>query len=246
MSEHRQKNHPVESDADLDTARSDAKQPGGPRRMAGKMELRYEEALSTHRDVILRLAAATEIKESDAADHIQRITEYTMLIARCLGWFADGEAELLSQASALHDVGKIGIPDFVLMKPGLLTSEEFEEMKNHTVVGWQLLTGSTAPLLRFAANIARSHHEKWDGSGYPDGLEGDEIPPEARIVAVGDVFDALRAQRSYKREYPIDQCFEMIQARSGEHFDPDVVEAFMLCRRELAAVDTGLNPAEAA
>jgi putative two-component system response regulator len=148
---------------------------------------------------------------------------------------------IVSQASTMHDLGKIGIPDYILMKPGLLTTEEFEEMKNHTILGWRLLSGSQTPLLQTAARIARSHHEKWDGGGYPDGLQGGAIPPEARIVTVADVFDALRAQRCYKPEYPLDQCFEMIHTRSGEHFDPEVVEAFMTCRHELAGITVGLN-----
>jgi putative two-component system response regulator len=194
-------------------------------------------------DVIYRLAAATEYKDADTGAHIQRIAEYTARIARCLGWFSDEEIATISHASMMHDLGKIGIPDYILMKPGLLTSEEFEEMKKHTTIGWRLLSGSLTPLLQIASRIAHCHHEKWDGSGYPEGLIGEAIPPEARIVAVVDVFDALRAQRCYKPEYPLHQCFEMIRARAGTHFDPEVVEAFLLVSNELADIDIGLADA---
>lgn len=210
------------------------------RKTIESLEIAQAEAAIAQLDVIHRLAAATEYKDSDTGTHIQRIAEYTMVMARCLGWF-DDDYVTVSQASTMHDLGKIGIPDYILMKPGLLTSEEFEEMKKHTILGWRLLSGSRTPLLQKAAIIARSHHEKWNGTGYPDGLVGEEIPQAARIVAVADVFDALRAQRCYKPEYPMDQCFEMIRARAGEHFDPEVVEAFMLCKKDLIEINVGLQ-----
>lgn len=209
-----------------------------------ELEIAEAEAAIAQLDVIHRLAAATEYKDADTGSHIQRIAEYSLQVATCLGWFDDDYAAIFSQASMMHDLGKIGIPDYILMKPGLLTPEEYEHMQNHTIIGWKLLSGSTTPLLQTAAKIARSHHEQWDGSGYPDGLAGEDIPPEARIVAVVDVFDALRARRCYKPEYPLEQCFEMIRARRGEHFDPDVVDAFMLCGNEIAQVNTGLSEPE--
>jgi len=209
--------------------------------MVDELKVAQAEAAIAQLDVIHRLAAATEYKDTDTGAHIQRIADYTLLIARCLAWFDEAEDVIVSQAAMMHDLGKIGIPDYILMKPGLLTSEEFELMKNHTILGWRLLSGSPTPLLQTAARIARSHHEKWDGSGYPDGLVGEDIPPEARIAAVADVFDALRCQRCYKPEFPLLQCFEMIAARSGKHFDPRVVEAFMALREDLAAITTGLT-----
>ncbi len=214
--------------------------------MVDELKVAQAEAAIAQLDVIHRLAAATEYKDTDTGAHIQRIADYTLLIARCLAWFDEAEDVIVSQAAMMHDLGKIGIPDYILMKPGLLTSEEFELMKNHTILGWRLLSGSPTPLLQTAARIARSHHEKWDGSGYPDGLVGEDIPPEARIAAVADVFDALRCQRCYKPEFPLLQCFEMIAARSGKHFDPRVVEAFMALREDLAAITTGLTPHPAA
>lgn len=206
-----------------------------------RLQVAQAEAAIAQLDVIQRLAAATEYKDSETGAHIQRIAEYTHVIARRLGWYEDSKALIVSQASTMHDLGKIGIPDYILMKPGLLTAEEFELMKRHTILGWRLLRGSSTFLLQSAATIARSHHEKWDGTGYPDGLTGEEIPREARIVAVADVFDALRAQRCYKPEFPLDQCFEMVRERIGTHFDPEVVEAFLECRDEITEISVGLS-----
>lgn len=206
-----------------------------------RLQVAQAEAAIAQLDVIQRLAAATEYKDSETGAHIQRIAEYTHVIARRLGWYEDSNALIVSQASTMHDLGKIGIPDYILMKPGLLTAEEFELMKRHTILGWRLLRGSSTFLLQSAATIARSHHEKWDGTGYPDGLTGEEIPREARIVAVADVFDALRAQRCYKPEFPLDQCFEMVRERVGTHFDPEVVEAFLECQDEITEISVGLS-----
>lgn len=211
-----------------------------------ELHITQAEAAIAQLEVIHRLAAASEYKDSDTGSHIQRISEYSLILAKCLGWFSPDDTVQISQAATMHDVGKIGIADYILMKPGLLTSDEFEEMKKHTILGWRLLSGSSTPLLQRAAVIARSHHERWDGSGYPDGLVGEDIPPEARIVSVADVFDALRAQRCYKPEYPIQQCLEMIKSRSGQHFDPEVVEAFTLCAKEIIGVDHGLDDLEVA
>lgn len=206
-----------------------------------QLQVAQAEAAIAQLDVIQRLAAATEYKDSDTGSHIQRIAEYTHILSKALGWFDESRALVVSQASTMHDLGKIGIPDYILMKPGLLTADEFELMKRHTILGWRLLRGSSTSLLQAAATIARSHHEKWDGTGYPDGLAGEEIPREARIVAVADVFDALRAQRCYKPEFPVDQCFEMVRERAGAHFDPDVVEAFMGSRDAIVEVSIGLS-----
>lgn len=210
-----------------------------------QLQVAQAEAAIAQLDVIQRLAAATEYKDSETGAHIQRIAEYTHVITRKLGWHEDSRALIVSQASTMHDLGKIGIPDYILMKPGLLTADEFELMKRHTILGWRLLRGSSTFLLQSAATIARSHHEKWDGTGYPDGLTGEEIPREARIVAVADVFDALRAQRCYKPEFPLDQCFEMIRERSESHFDPEVVEAFLECRDEITEISVGLSGSDA-
>jgi putative two-component system response regulator len=206
-----------------------------------QLQVAQAEAAIAQLDVIQRLAAATEYKDSETGAHIQRIAEYTHVLARTLGWYESPTALIVSQASTMHDLGKIGIPDYILMKPGLLTADEFEMMKKHTILGWRLLRGSSTYLLQAAATIARSHHEKWDGTGYPDGLAEEEIPREARIVSVSDVFDALRAQRCYKPEFPLDQCFEMVRERAGTHFDPEVVDAFLQCREEITEISVGLS-----
>jgi putative two-component system response regulator len=206
-----------------------------------RLRVAQAEAAIAQLDVIQRLAAATEYKDADTGSHIQRIAESTHVLAEALGWFDESRGLIVGQASTMHDLGKIGIPDYILTKPGLLTPEEFELMKRHTILGWRLLRGSSTALLQAAATIARSHHEKWDGSGYPDGLAGEEIPREARIVAVADVFDALRSQRCYKPEFPLEQCYGMIRERAGSHFDPEVVEAFMDSRGALGAIRVGLD-----
>ena len=129
-------------------------------------------------------------------------------------------------ASMLHDVGKISTPDAVLKKPGRLTPEEFEIMKLHTVKGYEVLRGADSPFLQMGATIAYTHHEKWDGSGYPRGLKGSEIPAEGRVVALADVFDALCSRRVYKESWPIDKVFDELKNCSGSHFDPEIVDIF--------------------
>jgi putative two-component system response regulator len=158
--------------------------------------------------------------------HIRRIQEYSALLGRKCGLPGD-HVELLYLASAMHDLGKIGIPDSVLLKPGKLNAEEWTVMKSHTVIGAQSLANSRFKLIQLAETIARSHHERWDGKGYPTGLKGMEIPMEARIVSIVDSFDAMLSQRPYKQPMPLDEVLEIIRSESGQAYDPAIVNIFL-------------------
>jgi putative two-component system response regulator len=177
-------------------------------------------------ETIERLAAAAEYRDDDTGQHVHRVSQNCARIALALNW-PDASIDLLRKASPLHDVGKIGIPDHILLKPGKLTSEEWETMKAHTLIGASILSGSRFPLLQMAEEIALTHHEKWDGTGYSPGLCGEAIPVSGRIVAVADVFDALTHERPYKKAWPVNEAIGEIRSQSGRHFDPAVVEAFL-------------------
>jgi putative two-component system response regulator len=184
------------------------------------------ETYEAHVDTISRLAAAAEYKDEDTGTHIVRIGRYCSVLARGLG-LPDAEVHLLERSSVLHDVGKIGIPDAVLLKPGKLTREEFDVMKQHTVIGAKILEGSVSELIEAGRVIALTHHEKWDGSGYPRGIAGEEIPLWGRICAVADVFDALTSERPYKLAFSNEKALAIINEDSGTHFDPQIVEVFL-------------------
>ncbi len=194
---------------------------------------RTQELADAQLELVLRLARAAELRDDDTGEHIDRMSELCGEVARELG-MPDAEAEQLRHASALHDIGKLGVPDEVLLKPGKLTPEEFDVMREHVVGGAELLEGSTSPLLQLAEEVTRTHHEKWDGSGYPAGLKGAEIPLSGRIAAVCDVFDALTHRRPYKEAWPLDEALAEIQRTSGAHFDPAVADALLavIARRE--------------
>jgi putative two-component system response regulator len=181
-------------------------------------------------EILERLARAAEYRDDDTGQHTYRVSRSSAQIAGALG-LTDDEVERIARAAALHDVGKIGIPDQILLKPGRLSDEEFEIMKSHTTIGAQILSGSRFPLLQLAENIALFHHERWDGSGYPHGLGGEEIPLAARIVAVVDVFDALTHNRPYKSAWPVPEALALIAKESGRHFDPGVAAAFLEVKR---------------
>jgi putative two-component system response regulator len=176
-------------------------------------------------EMLARLARAAEYRDDDTGEHTQRVGRTSGLMAGALGLDAQ-EVELIRHAATLHDVGKIGVPDRILLKPGSLTAAEFEVMKGHVGVGAEILSGSRSPLLRVAEQVALTHHEWWDGSGYRSGLRADEIPLAGRIVAVADVFDALTHDRPYKSAVPLDQALEEIRCLSGRQFDPSLVAAF--------------------
>jgi putative two-component system response regulator len=177
-------------------------------------------------EIIRRLSIASEIRDEETGAHILRMSAYSALLAEEVGLGAQ-EVELIRVASPLHDVGKIGIPDRILRKPGKHTPAEFEIMKQHTVIGHRTLSGTGYALLDTAATIALCHHERWDGSGYPEGLAGERIPMAGRIVAIADVFDALTTRRIYKPAFTLEHSLELMRASSGTHFDPELFAAFL-------------------
>ena len=175
-------------------------------------------------EILERLGRAAEYRDDETGQHTRRIGHSASMIAGVMGW-TPAQIELMRRAAPLHDIGKIGIPDRILLKPGKLTEEEFESMKQHVTIGSKTLLGSHSPLLQLAETIALTHHERWDGSGYLK-LKQDEIPLAGRIVTVADVFDALTHKRPYKEAWSIDRTREEMAAQSGRHFDPQVLEAF--------------------
>ncbi len=183
------------------------------------------ELRASHEETIYRLSRAAEFRDDETGQHLQRMSRYCQLIARKIG-LDEATCELLRIASPMHDVGKLGIPDRILLKPGRLTPDEFAVMKGHAEIGYRILVGSDAAPLKMAATIAHTHHEKWDGQGYPRGLRGEEIPLCGRIAAIADVFDALTSARPYKPAWPLPQALELLRTNSGSHFDPTLVEAF--------------------
>jgi two-component system response regulator RpfG len=195
-----------------------------------KLEAQVENSL---KDTISRLARAGEFRDLETGNHIYRIARYSRLIAERLGLSAQ-QCELIEVASPMHDLGKIGIPDHILLKPGRLTDAEWQIMRQHSEIGHQILSGSDSKYMRTGATIALHHHEKFDGSGYPHGLKGEEIPIEARIVAVADVFDAVTTIRPYKTAWSFDDALSYLTSNSGKHFDPECVRIF---KSELAAVN---------
>jgi putative two-component system response regulator len=195
-----------------------------------------KESLKTsYNDTLFRLALSSEYKDLETAKHINRIGLYADAIGRKLG-LDDNALYLLKNASSMHDIGKLGIPDTILLKPAHLTQEEREAMKKHTLLGAKILHNPTSKLMEHAREIAIYHHERYDGKGYPYGLEGDEIPIFARIVAITDVFDALVSKRCYKEPYPLEESKEIILQGKGTHFDPACVEAFEHAFDEITAI----------
>lgn len=177
-------------------------------------------------EVLERLARAAEYRDDETGHHARRVGQTTGRLAQEIG-VDHAEVELITRSAPLHDIGKIGVSDQILLKPGRLTPEEYDIMKQHSRIGARLLDGGQTPLMRTAAEIALRHHERWDGSGYPDGLRGAEIPLPARLVAIADVFDALAHARPYRTAWPLADVLAEIHRQAGKHFDPRLVEAFM-------------------
>ncbi|MBV9868173.1 MAG: response regulator [Abitibacteriaceae bacterium] len=177
-------------------------------------------------EVLDRLARAAEFRDDDTQQHTQRVALAAALLAKKLGLPQD-QISLIQRAALLHDVGKIGVSDLILLKSGKLTDEEIETMKTHAQVGAALLAGGRSELVQMAERIARTHHERWDGSGYPNGLKAEAIPVEGRILAIVDVFDALTHDRPYKKAWPVAEALAEITRQSGRHFDPHMVAAFL-------------------
>ncbi|MCL2912486.1 two-component system response regulator [Shewanella corallii] len=186
---------------------------------------RTAELERTRFEIIRRLGRAAEYKDNETGLHVVRMSHYARLLAKQAG-LPEAFCELLYNAAPMHDIGKIGTPDAVLKKPGKLDDEEWLVMREHVVIGAEIIGEHSDPLLTMARTIALTHHEKWDGSGYPNGLVGEAIPLEGRLVAIADVFDALTSVRPYKTAWTPQQAMEMLKEQSGTHFDPDLVEHF--------------------
>lgn len=204
-----------------------------------KVQQRTHELEVARLEILERLALAAEYRDDVTGQHTRRVGAISAILARALGLPGD-HIELIQRAAPMHDIGKIGISDSILLKPGKLTAEEFEVMKTHTVIGARIQSGSVSPLLQMAEVIALTHHEKWDGTGYL-GLSGDAIPREGRIVAVADVFDALTHVRPYKAAFPSEEAFQTIRDASGTQFDPEIVERFWASRDEILEVQRRFN-----
>lgn len=186
-------------------------------------------------DTVHRLAQAAELRDNETGAHVLRMSQTSALLAKEVGW-DDHACELLRHASPMHDIGKIGIPDGILLKPGALTPDERAVMQTHTTVGAALLSGSDDELMCMARDIALNHHEKWDGTGYPNGLAGTAIPEPARIVAVADVYDALTSERPYKPAWPVDRAVHFMREQAGKHFDPDILQRFLAVLPQVEAI----------
>jgi putative two-component system response regulator len=202
---------------------------------------RTQELDESHIETFERLALAAEYRDDDTGQHTRRVGRMAALLAQELG-LPTGDVQLLERAAGLHDVGKIGIPDAILLAPRKLTSEEFEVVKTHTVIGAKILSGSPSPLMMMAEEIAWSHHERWDGRGY-SGAFAEEIPLMGRITTVADVFDALTHERPYKEAWPLERAIEEIAGQRGEQFDPRVVDAFIAIHDHMAVAAVGPAPA---
>ncbi len=203
-----------------------------------RVQERTAELEEARLEILLRLARAAEYRDDETGEHTRRVGSTAATVARALGLEED-EAKLLEMVAPLHDVGKIGIPDRILLSPDRLRPEEFDVMKQHTLIGGELLEGSGFPLLSRAAEIALTHHERWDGGGYPHGISGEEIPLPGRIVAIADTCDALMHDRPYKRAWSLERALAEIDRQRGKQFDPSVVDAFRevvgLIRKEESA-----------
>jgi len=203
--------------------------------LADEVRKATEVILQRERDTVFRLCKAAEYRDPETGAHILRMAHYSQLIAKNLGLSVEDQ-ELLLEAAPMHDIGKVGISDNILLKPGRLDEAEFEIMKQHAAFGYELLKNSTSRVLQAGAEIALGHHEKFDGSGYPNGLSGDAIPIFSRIVAVADVFDALTSERPYKKAWTLEEAVDFLNAGAGSHFDPQCVKAFLNAFDDVLAI----------
>lgn len=179
----------------------------------------------TQKEVVFTMGSIGETRSKETGNHVKRVAEYSRIFALHYG-LPEEEANLIKMASPMHDIGKVGIPDNILNKPGRLTPEEFEHMKKHAELGYEMLKHSSRPILKAAATLAYEHHEKWNGTGYPQGLKGEETHIYGRITAIADIFDALGSDRCYKKAWNDDKIFTLIREERGEHFDPKLVDIF--------------------
>jgi HD-GYP domain-containing protein (c-di-GMP phosphodiesterase class II) len=189
----------------------------------------------TQKEIIFVMGEVGESRSKETGYHVKRVAEYSRILALGYGLSAE-EAELIKTASPMHDIGKVAIPDSILKKPGKLTEAEFEIMKTHTTIGYNLLKGSNRRILKAAATIAIQHHEKWNGTGYPNGIKGEDIHIYGRITAIADVFDALGSDRCYKKAWELDRILALFREERGEHFDPQLVDVFFDCLEEMLEI----------
>jgi putative two-component system response regulator len=210
------------------------------RSLEDQVRERTIELLETRLEIIRRLGRAGEYRDNETGMHVVRMSKIARLIGLRMG-MSDAEAELVLQAAPMHDVGKIGIPDRILLKPGPLERDEWETMKRHTTMGAEIIGDHPSELLRMARIVALRHHERWNGSGYPDGLAGVEIPLIARVVAVADVFDALLSARPYKAPWTVEATVAHIEGESGRHFEPGAVTALLEMLPECLAIRSQYN-----
>jgi putative two-component system response regulator len=200
-----------------------------------KVQVRTQALHHTRLQVVQRLGRAAEYRDNETGLHIIRMSNISALLGREAG-LSSYECDLLLNASPMHDIGKIGIPDYILLKPGKLEPAEWEIMKTHVQIGADLLSGDESDLMTMAHDIALTHHEKWDGSGYPNGLGAERIPMVGRIVALADVFDALTSERPYKAAWPVEKAIDLIKEERGKHFDPDLTDIFLSVLPEISAI----------
>jgi len=198
------------------------------------------EVQNSEKDIISILSKTAEYRDNETSSHTVRVGDMAALMAQKFGW-NDDDIELIRLAAPMHDIGKVGIEDAILLKPGKLDDDEFVKMKEHSVIGYSILSQKATPLLKLAAEIAYTHHEKYDGSGYPRGLKEENIPLSGAIVAVVDVFDALLSERPYKKAFSLEQTLNIIQSSSGSHFNPNVVELFLSNLDEFLGIRKRLN-----
>jgi len=198
--------------------------------------------LEREQETLFRLAKAGEYRDSDTGNHVLRMARFSRLIAEGMG-LDDNRCSLIEMAAPMHDIGKIGIPDNILLKPGKLNHEEFSIMKTHSSIGYHILKSSNSKYISLGAEIALSHHERYDGSGYPNGTKDKAIPLEARIVALADVYDALTSERPYKKAWSNHEALEYIYSNKGSHFDPACVEAFMMQFSKVSLIQQQLQDA---
>jgi len=195
---------------------------------------------STDQQTVRLLVQASLYRDEETGSHVQRVGESSALLASAMGWSRESTARM-RLAAPLHDIGKLGVPDGILQKPGKLTTDEFQLMKMHVAIGGRLLSGCESPTLKLASEIALNHHERWDGKGYLNSLSGTSIPHSARIVSVVDVFDALTHDRVYRRAFPVDEAIKIVREGSGSQFDPEVVHAFLDVLPLILEVDSGVQ-----
>lgn len=208
--------------------------------MISSIKSLVQENIDTQREIVYKLAAVTEARSQETGNHIIRVAYYSKLIALKYG-IPEEEVDIFKMASTLHDIGKISIPDTILLKPGKLTEDEFEAMKKHTHIGYEILSSSNKPIFKFASIISYEHHERYDGTGYPRGLKGEEISIFSRIVALTDVFDALGTERVYKKKWELNKIIDYINEQRGKQFDPKIVDIFMDNLSEIKMIQTYLK-----